>query len=124
VWNICNIQINTLITYVWKTGKTRHACNMRVQSLQYCNILIYFCNIRMKHLEAIWLGANARAAVAAPPKVRRRKLPPNLWRKINCKTCGGHSYQPNDQRISWLPSVVAWRALAGSQSAPWNILSH
>jgi hypothetical protein len=35
VWNICNIQINTLATYAGKTDKIfgTYACNIRVQPL-------------------------------------------------------------------------------------------
>jgi hypothetical protein len=51
VGNIYNIQINTLVTYVWKNRwnignrRLQHAC------INHCNISIYFYNIRMKHLQ-------------------------------------------------------------------------
>jgi hypothetical protein len=37
VWNVCNIQINTLVIYFWKTDGTlgTDACNIRVQPLQH-----------------------------------------------------------------------------------------
>jgi hypothetical protein len=59
--NICNIQINTLATYVWKTDKTleRDSCNIRIQSLQHMqqpNLLLQHpyenaCNVPLKHLK-------------------------------------------------------------------------
>jgi hypothetical protein len=48
--NICNIQINTLATYVEKNETLRtEACN--IHHCNICNIPIYFCNIHLKHVQ-------------------------------------------------------------------------
>jgi hypothetical protein len=46
VWNICNIQINTLATYVWK-----NRWNNRNRSLQHLDLLF---NIHMEHLQCTY----------------------------------------------------------------------
>jgi hypothetical protein len=54
VWNIYNIQTNTLATYVWKKQIKYWEYKLTTYVYNHCNIYnipIHFCNIRMKNLQ-------------------------------------------------------------------------